>query len=95
MRDMVRDARYGDVVSHRENDCLFCFDLYSKQTYHEEGDPHKNNDERRQGADVHPRGSPDRAGGRSSRGIEGQHAADHRPIHGDSRATGTVQGTGT
>ena len=88
MRDMVMWFHTVKTIVN------FCFDLYSKQTYHEEGDPHKNIDERRQGADVRPRGSPDRAGGRSSRGIEGQHAADHRPIHGDSRATGTVQGTG-
>lgn len=50
---------------------------FSMQTDHEEGDPHPDRDEGRQGADVRPRGGPDRAGGGNPGGAEGQHAADH------------------
>lgn len=50
---------------------------FSAQTDHEEGDPHTDRDEGRQGADVRPRGGPDRAGGGYPGGAEGQHAADH------------------
>lgn len=49
----------------------------SAQTDHEEGDSHTDRDEGRQGADVRPRGGPDRAGGGYPGGAEGQHAADH------------------